>query len=395
MPVLNMTAVAEALKSYYLPGLRYQLNEEASAFVTQLDRDSESVVGKEIIMALRYGRTGGIGNRADDGDLPTPNSRKTKQAKWETRNLFARFQISDKTIKASRNSVGAFANMLQQEIEDCETDAKQDLSRQAMGDGTGKLATVKSIANGTELTLKTEADAEGEPGTLYFAEGMLVDIYTGATKDTSAAEVTLVDHDNNIIHVDAVDAAVATDDVIYLAGNKDLEITGLDAVFTKDNTLYNIDRSTNKWFNPTIINVNGEISEVVIQQAIDDANRNAGSTINFMMCAFGVRRAYQNLLTAQKQIVRTMELKGGFRAIDYNGIPLMPDKYIKPGRLYCMDLKDWKMYEMGDFDWLDEDGGILIRVSNKPVWEATLVKYCDIGCSKPKGQVLLKNITEH
>lgn len=393
MGALTMAAVAEALKSYYLPGLRYQLNEEASPFITQLDRDSESVVGKDIVMALRYGRVGGIGNRSDDGTLPTPNSRKTKQAKWETKNLFARFQISDKTIKASRSSVGAFANMLEQEISDCEIDAKQDISRQGLGDGTGKLATIKAVS-GTTLTLKTEADAPGEPGTLYFAEGMLVDIYTGGTLDTSEAEVLLVDHENNQIVVSSATGAAAND-VIYLAGNKDLEITGLEAVFTKDNTIYNIDRSTNKWFNPTVIDVNGEISEVVIQQAMDDANRNAGSNINFMMCSFGVRRAYQNLLTAQKQIVKTMELKGGFRALDYNGIPLMPDKYIKPGRLFCLDLKDWKMYEMSDFEWLDEDGGILTRVSNKPVWEATLCKYADIGCSKPKGQVLLKGIAEH
>ena len=104
--ILALSAVAEALKEFYLPGLRYQLNDKASAFLAQIERDSQSVVGKEIVMALRYGRVGGIGNRADDGDLPTPNARKTKQAKWETKNLFARFQITDKTMKASRSNVG-------------------------------------------------------------------------------------------------------------------------------------------------------------------------------------------------------------------------------------------------------------------------------------------------
>jgi len=383
MSILNLTAVAEALKEFYLPGLRYQLNDKASAFLAQLERDTESVVGKEIVMALRYGRVGGVGNRADDGTLPTPNSRKTKQAKWETKNLFARFQITDKTVKASRSNVGAFANMLEQEISDCEIDAKNDLSRQALGDGTGKLATITAVS-GTTLTVDS---------TMYFAEGMLVDIYTGDTKDTSEAEVTAVDEDNSQIVVSSATGAAA-DDVIYLAGNKDLELTGLEAVFT-NGTLYGIDRTANKWLNATRINVNGEVSEVIIQQAIDDADRKAGAVINFMQCAFGVRRAYQNLLTAQKQLVNTMELKGGWKAISYNGIPMMADKYIKSGKLYCLDLNDWKMYQMDDYNWLDEDGAMLSRVANKPAWEATLVKYADCGCQRPRGQVELYGITEH
>ena len=67
----NLARVQEALKSFYLDGLRYQLNDKASAFLAQIEKTSENVVGKDIVMALRYGRTGGIGNRADDGLLPS------------------------------------------------------------------------------------------------------------------------------------------------------------------------------------------------------------------------------------------------------------------------------------------------------------------------------------
>ncbi len=139
----------------------------------------------------------------------------------------------------------------------------------------------------------------------------------------------------------------------------------------------------------------GQISEIRIQTAIDDADRRAGAKTNFLMCSFGVRRAYQNLLTAQKQIVNRLELKGGWKALDYNGIALAADKYVPAGRMYCLDLKDWRLYHMGDFDWLDRDGAMLSRVPNRPAWEATLVRYADIGCSKPRGQVELFGITEH
>ena len=43
----------------------------------------------------------------------------------------------------------------------------------------------------------------------------------------------------------------------------------------------------------------------------------------------------------------------------------------------------------------DADGAMLSRVANKAAWEATLARYADIGCQKPKGQIELYGITEH
>ena len=85
MSILNMSKANEALKLFYLEGLRVQLNQ-SNPFLSIIDRDATSVVGAEIRMALRYGRQGGIGNRGDDAVLPTPNSRQIKQARWGTKN---------------------------------------------------------------------------------------------------------------------------------------------------------------------------------------------------------------------------------------------------------------------------------------------------------------------
>ena len=397
----NMTKVQEALKSFYLDGLRYQLNDKASAFLAQVEKTSENVVGKDIVMALRYGRTGGIGNRADDGLLPTPNARKTKQAKWETKNFFARFRITDKTIEASKSNVGAFANMLETEISDCETDAKLDLSRQVLGDGSGKLATITAeefvAASGGYpahflLTLDT---------VMYLAEGMLVDIYvaagTIAGSTTVELEVILVDDQTNQAHVAiAADVAeVIATSYLTIAGNKSMELTGAAAIYATSGELYGLDKAVYPWLKPQVKDLSGEISENAIQEAIDLAETRTGSTINYMQCSLGVRRAYIDLLSATKQTVNTLDLKGGFKALSYNGIALVADKYIHQGELQLMDLSDWAMYQMSDFNWMDRDGSIMSRVANRPAWESTLVKYCDLGCQRPRGQALIKNITEH
>lgn len=395
----NMASVAEALKSFYLDGLRYQLNDQASAFLAQVEKTSEGVVGKDIVMALRYGRTGGIGNRADDGELPNPNARKTKQAKWETKNFFARFRITDKTIEASKSNVGAFANMLETEISDAETDAKLDLSRQVLGDGTGKLATLSANSTytaGTPAYLELTLDS-----VMYFAEGMYVDLYAAdnsAVTNGAGLEVILVDDANSKIRVavgsDIHSNVVATGYVV-LAGNKGLELTGVAAVFATSGSIYNLDRAAYPWLVAQVKALNGEISENVIQERIDLCETRTGSVINYMQCALGVRRAYIDLLSATKQTVNTLDMKGGFKALSYNGTALVADKYIPAGQLQLLDLNDWAMYRMADFNWMDRDGSIMSRVANRPAWEATLVKYCDIGCQRPRGQGLITGITEH
>jgi hypothetical protein len=172
-------------------------------------------------------------------------------------------------------------------------------------------------------------------------------------------------------------------------------MTGLDSVYTENNTLYGIDRTLNKWFNPIVKNVGGEISEVTMQWAEDEADRKAGSKIDFYAASYGVRRAYQNLLLATKQLIQPMELKGGWNVLTYNGRPFTTDKYAPASTLFAMDLSTWRLYQMEDFNWMDEDGAVLSRVPGKPIWSATLSRYCDLGCSKPKGNVKLTGITEH
>ncbi len=398
MPMVTMANVGEVLKNVYLGPLRYQMNDQVNAFLAQIEKTSRFIsAGDSMIkVPLRYGRVGGIGNRADDGTLPTPNPRKTKQATLTTKNIFARFQITDKIMKASKSDVASFANMLEQQIDDCRIDAQLDFGRQTLGDGSGKLATINSVA-GNVLTLKTEADAAGEPGTMYFVEGMLVDIYTGSTKDTSEAEVTVVDEAAGTITVSSATGAAAND-VIYLAGNKDMELSGLKYVF-ESNSIYGLDKAAYPWLAPTRTNVAGEIADVTIQTAIDKVRRRAGSKINFLMCSAGVRRAYMNYLLATKSIVNNMELKGGWSAISFTSgninAPLVVDDLLMAGKMYGLSLDNWMLHQIDDWDWLNDDGAMLTRVADKAAYEATLAKYADLACDKPIGQFELYGIQEH
>lgn len=389
MAVLNLAAANQALKLFYLDGLREQISY-ATPILSVIEKDSESVFGDKIVMALRYGRQGGVGARSvDDAILPTPNSRKTKQAQWDTRNLFARIQISDKTMRASRSTEGAFVNLLEADLEDAQNDARDSYARQVFGDGSGAMANCTAQTSVTILNVDSAVN-------LY--EGMLIDIVdkTNGTVLATQREVLAVDDlsTQNTVTISGAAVTTTVNHVLVAYGSWNSELTGFGKVFTPDNTLYGIDRSQNKWFNPIVKAIGGTLSEVKIQECIDEAERRAGGKINFLSASYGVRRGYQNLLLATKQIVEVMKLEGGYSTLAYNQMPFAVDKYNPKSTLFGLDTSTWKEYRIMDWDWLEEDGAVLSRVADKPVWEATLAKYADLGCSKPRGNFKATGITE-
>jgi hypothetical protein len=387
--ILAFTDITNTLKDFYLPALRVQLNENVTPFYDKIEKTKEGVSGAQIVMALRHGRNGGVGNRADNAALPTPNSRNTTQAKWGVKNIFGTMQITDKAIKASKDSKGAFASILEVEMEDLLTDAKNSVARQFYGDGTGILTTATGANTSAVVPVAS---------TQYLEEGMrvdLIDVSDGTTINDSDLEIVSVDPVALTVTLSATpDPATANGDYIVVSGSLNTELTGLKAIMTANNTLYTINRANNKWFNPNVTAVGGALSFTHMQSAIDTADIK-GSTTDYILTTYGVSRAYQNLLQASKRIMNTIKLEGGKKGyLEYNGIPVIPDRYVLSGQMFYLASENFKVYSMADWEFMDRDGGILKHKSGYGAYEAVLTNYCDLGCDKPNGQVLQTGITE-
>ena len=412
--ITGLTSAANALKTFFLPSLRYQLNIGASVVFAQFERGKEGVVGSSITMALRYGRNGGYGSGSDISSLPVTNSRQTAQAIWQTKNMYARIQLSDKLLRASRSNVGAFANMFKQELQDCQDDAKENVARSVFGDGSGILAVISNVGSAPTYTVTgyTAFTNYVIGGVDVLAEGMLVDCWAPGSYPTTQRNtpgtpysITAVNNATAAVTLNSTAGTPQVNDYLVVqnvASGTTLngEITGLGAIFNNTQNIYGITRSSNYWFNAQVpTSVNGEISEVVIQAGIDNSRKYAAGHIKFIVASFGVRRAYQYMLQSQKRQINTLELKGGWKALEYQGgeksVPITADQYCPTSSMFLLDTDDFKVYELEDWTWMDEDGAILSRVANTPAYEATMVKYCDCGCQKPRAQVWLQGITEH
>jgi hypothetical protein len=89
-----------------------------------------------------------------------------------------------------------------------------------------------------------------------------------------------------------------------------------------------------------------------------------------------------------------MTLDGGFKAVEYNGVPMVVDKDCVNYNIFFIDESSLEIYQMSDFDWMDEDGAVLSRVSNYDAYEAVLYWYSELGVSKRNANVRLADITE-
>ena len=209
--------------------------------------------------------------------------------------------------------------------------------------------------------------------------------------------ITGVDRVNKTVTVSGATLSTVTEGaVVTVQGSYNNEITGLAKIFDQSSeTLYGVNKAENPWLAPYTKAVNGAISEAEIQVALDTIEENSGSAVNFIVCSWGVRRALINLMSKNKRIVDVMNLEGGFKALSYNGIPIVADRFCPEGTMYLLNTDDFTLHQLCDWQWLTgDDGRILKQIPGKPVYTATLVKYADLICDRPYGQGKLTGITE-
>lgn len=389
--MITLSSASNALKTLYLGVVAEQMNTAVNPLLARIKQSTSDVWGKEIKKLARHGLNGGVGAGSETGSLPLAGGNNYSTFTLPLKNLYGTIEISDKAIRASENNLGAFVNLLNDEMDGLIKSASFNFGRMLYGDGTGVVATVKSV-DGTEVVVDTVKNVE---------EGMIIDFRTasGAAIDgVSGRRIVGIDKSTKTIEVSGNDLSSDTIKegvIITVQGSYKQEITGLGAIFKATGSLYGVSRSANKWLVPYMKTSVGAITESVIQTAIDSLEENAGSKVNFIVCSSGVKRAFMNHLATYKRNTDVMNLEGGFKAISYNGIPVVSDRFCPEGTMYLLNTDDFTLHQLCDWQWLEgDDGKVLKQIAGTPTYTATLVKYADIICSKPCGQAMLSGITE-
>lgn len=390
--MITLTTAEDALKTLYLGVVAEQLNLKTDPLLTKIEQTSQDVWGKELVKLVPYGINGGIGCGSEVGALPMASSNAYTQFKTTLKNIFGTIEISDKAIRASENTAGAFVNLLTNEMEGLIKASKYNLSRMLYGDGSGLISTGNiDYQNFNSPYYLPIQDPK------YLHPGLVIEVYEQNGESIGSARIKEVLEVDRYVVLDNPLKAVPGENVsIYVQGSKDNEITGLKGIAFND-TIYGLDRFTNDWLKP-YISENGSSSSMtfgMLQQIEDNIEEKFNSSVNYIATTYDLRRAYVKLLDTNRRNIDYMELDGGFKSVAFNGVPMVASKFIDRGSMYFINSDDFKMHQLCDWRWLEsENGKILQQKPGLPVFTATLVKYAELICDRPGAMGVVTGLTK-
>ena len=386
--MVNLQSAENALKTYYLDAIKDSLDVKTSPFLSQIEHSTADVYGKDVKKLIRLGFNGGIIAGAETGDLPKGDSAPYLPLVATLKNLYGTIEISDKAIRAAMTNEGSFVNLLNEEMTHLVNGAKYNFNRMLMGNGKGFLAEYMSPSDNSVLL-----DHVGR-----VQMGMMVKLcdknYEPVEGDT-VRKVLFVDRESGAVRLsgDAIGSDIPKEGYLVIDTQED-ELTGLKALF-ESSGVYGLDEEQYDMIRPYEMNLDAEFEEVGLQNVIDYIEQETNATPNLIICSFGVRRAIINYYKEKGVAMPAVEIEGGFKAVSFNGIPIVADRFCDRGTLYLINTDDFKLCQLCDWQWMEnEDGKILHQVPGKPVYTATLVKYAELLCERPNGQARVTGIYE-
>ena len=445
----------EVLKTFYLPAVQEQLNHD-TILADIIDTNETDVSGKNATIEMHYGRTRGIGARGDGEALPDADNQKFKTCTVPMKYQYGRIGVTGPNIAATRDDRGAYARALDTEITGVVTDMKKEGNRQMWGCGYGTLARWRSTESATSYTLQKKytgnsaggdgfgstfgakymkegrlngtpivlSAMSGSSGTYTVSGGTVDDIYSasgtiseGTTYDTIASVLeatsitetagtfwvrpgTLGAHAENgggrkeMMGIRGIVTDTALDVIACNSGS----YTGGDLY--SDN-LQGMAIGTYDWFKAIVDSHSGgrytaqrALTFTLMQKMFDKVEEAAGKDYgpNLILTTRAIRREYLELCQADRRYVNTMELDGGWTAIDYNGVPLTVDNDAIDGEVYFLTTKEMNIYRMSDYNWMQKDGAVLSRISGYDAYEAVLYRYAELGVTRRNTQGVLTDI---
>jgi len=413
---LNIAAASEILKVRYIGTIREQLNN-ATVLLAKIGRQDQMVSGKDFTVPLHTGRNTSAGTGlSDGGTLPTAGQQTYQTTIVPNKYLYGSIQVTGPTIAATRDNAGAFVEALNSEVDGLMRDFKRDMNRQLNGNGTGWLAFLSAsidTAVGSSVSSRVD-DGIGNPFVHLPTTALSVDVLdatTATTQGTFSVTLGAADSTSYAITSSSVTVAISGSgdgDMLIRAGSMGLEMMGIEGIIDDGNPhpsvnatgLQGLAVASHPYWKAQVVGSYSSPAALAfedLQQVIDQIATTSDyseSDIGFIFSNYACRRAYYKLCIAERRHVNTMELDGGFKAVDFNGIGWVVDSQAKRESIFFIVPDTMKIFRTSDFDWMDKDGSYLSRVANKDAYEAVLFHYGNLACLSRNGNGILKGVIE-
>ncbi|MHA2163383.1 MAG: phage major capsid protein [Candidatus Thorarchaeota archaeon] len=181
--------------------------------------------------------------------------------------------------------------------------------------------------------------------------------------------------------------------------------TAANSGVTGENGLQGLDESSYSWWQANVLShasgryqAQRALTTDLMQEAVDNTEEQLADDMggalqpSIILTTRAIRRKYVDLLVADKRFVDWKVMDGGYKVIEFNGIPIAVDNDAIDGEMYFLYEPSLQIYQMSDLSWMERDGNVLDRLLGYDAYEATLFWYAELGCSRRNVNTIITDL---
>ncbi len=393
---LDMTSFDAALKQLYSDDKIFKMVYEDAPLFAMLPK-MEKFVGKNLVIDTIYanpqGRSATFATaQSNQSDVEVVGFTITREQDYAVASL------SNEVMEASASDAGALIEAASAQIDGALDQLKRSLVISLYRNGSGSIGQCNASVTSTSLQLKNINDVTNfevnQELVFSTADG-------GGSVKTGQVTINAVDRDTGLLTVDALTAiasgaGVAANDYIFIVGDYDQKIKGLQAWIPNSapsaTPFFGVDRSSDV---TRLGGIRVDGSNLPIEEALTKAitrlSREGGKPTH----CFINHVKWEELVNALGSKVQYIneQVSAGNGYIAFQGIKLhgpkgpvniMPDANCPSDRAFLLQMDTWKLYSLGKVPRIiDSDGLRLLRQATADGVEFRCVYYAQLACKAP------------
>ena len=393
----TLAAWDNALKQYYRAAEVAKVVYDSHPFMELVPKD-EKFRGKNAPIPVYFNRPQGV-----SAVFSTAQSNATASKIGEflmtRQTAYGVATIAGEAVAASEGDRFSFLNAMTTEIDGVLRSVGDSIATALYRDGSGAIGQIStSTTVGTAvIDLVKDTDVTNfEVGMVLQASGTKTggSVRTGTITIQSIDRTATSDQITCTGNLTAGISAIAQSDYLYVQGNYDSTITGMEGWLpttapTSGDSFFGQDRSTDatRLGGQRLDGSSMTIVESLIEAAAITARE--GGKPDYLFCSFADFVKIEKTLNAQVQReVKQSDSISGYRTLDFYAphgiVKIIPDKSCPESTAFLLELKRWSLMSIGPVVQLTElDGLRVLRQSADDGVECRVHSYGQLACEAP------------
>lgn len=342
------------------------------------------------------------------GVLPAAGHQIVERATFNYKMLVDRIELAGDFMQDTSDGAAAERKILDFEVGGVAKAGRRGMAYHMYGDGTGKLAAVSSSGSATTLVVDSIRGIldNMRVDILLTADGTVGAGVQGAQVrlERATKKLTLI---NGAVLADSGELnSNAANYTVYRQGSRNDAYYGLEAWISDSNpptgvaNIGGLDRSlaVNDFYRAHVFSNGGTPREPdlqLIQYVLDEIDDAADSDVRLMICNPKVWNWIAFRLDNQKRFTHEKTtLRGWMSAIMFGDVPhaILKDPMCPPTKMFFMDPSLWRIWQINEGTWMDEDGAVLARVAGRVAYEAAWFRRMQVICLRPRSTAVLTDL---